>query len=172
MRKSWDAHFINIAEEVASMGTCIRRQCGCVLVDERRVILSTGFNGVPPRWDHCRDNLGHECPGAKSPSGADLDSCLATHAEINALLHCADVTKVRVAYCTASPCISCVKALLCTCATRVVFLELYPHKESEELWTRHHLVRQDARGRFVDWRTWEQLQPDGITRILASSEDR
>lgn len=173
-RPSWDQHFISIAKEVASMGTCARRQVGCVLVDSNKIILSTGFNGVPKKFEHCRDNPGHECPGALSPSGTNLDACRAIHGEQNALLHCPDISRVHTVYCTSSPCTSCVKLILGTNATRIVFIEKYPHNESEGLWTRHHLQEHDRAGTLVrSWyRTWEQINADGSTIIVGSSEWR
>jgi dCMP deaminase len=174
MRLSWDRHFMNIALEVASMGTCARRQVGAIAIDSHHFILSTGMNGVPPKFEHCRDNPRHACPGANLPSGTGLDACLATHAEINMLIHCSDISRVHTVYCTSSPCISCVKALLCTNAMRIVFMERYPHYESEELWTRHHLEERDRAGTLVrSWfRTWEQLQEDGSVKVFGSSELR
>ena len=93
MRPTWDVHFLSIAKTVAEMSTCFRRQVGCVLVDQHKVILATGFNGVPSKFEHCRDNPGHECPGANAPSGTNLDACQAILAEQNALLHCPDVRR-------------------------------------------------------------------------------
>jgi dCMP deaminase len=162
MRKSWDQHFLAIAQEVASMGTCTRRQVGCVLVDDRRVILSTGFNGVPPKWDHCRGTVeegARPCPGASAESGTGLDLCYANHAEVNALLHCSDVMRAHTCYTTSSPCISCVKILLCTGVCRIVFCEEYPHPEAKELWTRTSLFLPQRRGPLADHRTWERWEP-------------
>ena len=133
MRKLWEEHFLNLAQEVASMGTCIRRQVGCILVDVHRRISATGFNGPPPGWPHC--NEGYPCPGATAASGQSLDLCYSNHSEINALTQCKDPWQLESAHTTCSPCISCVKALLCTSIRRVIFIEKYPHKESELLWT-------------------------------------
>lgn len=172
MRPSWDAHFMKIAQLVAEMGTCARRQVGCVIVDERNIIVSTGFNGVPPKWDHCRgtpEEGARPCPGATSPSGMGLDLCYANHAEINALLHCPDVMRARTCYTTSSPCISCVKALLCTGVCRIVFLEEYPHKEAMELWTRTSLVVPTRGKVFAEHRTWERFEPSVGQTILVQS---
>lgn len=168
MRPSWDQHFLAIAQEVAKMSTCARRQVGCVLVDDRNVILATGFNGVPHGFDHCRENPGYECPGAKSPSGTNLDACLAIHSEQNALLHCSDITRVRMVYCTTSPCIGCVKAILASFATRIVFLETYPQSEAVELWTRYPFFSPN-RPQASGHRTWERMRYDGTVEVLASS---
>lgn len=157
MRKSWDEHFLNIASEVASMGTCTRRQVGCVLVARNNKIISTGFNGVPPTWEHCRDNPNSDCPAKNAPSGTMLDGCHANHAEQNALLQCGsdDKLNVHTAYVTASPCVTCVKELLHTACCRVVFLEEYTQPEAKSLWTRTSVLIRTRAGVIADHRTWE-----------------
>lgn len=171
-RPTWDQFFLGIARDYASMGTCFRRQVGCVLVDANHFQLSAGTNGPTSKWPHCRFDPGHRCPGADSASGTNLDACLAVHSEINSLIRCPDVTKIHTVYTTASPCIACVKALLSTSATRIVFIDAYPHEESKELFTRHHLFEFDRAGTLVrGWfRTWEQVQDDGTVKVLGSSE--
>jgi dCMP deaminase len=130
-RPDADTYFLRVAREVSTRGTCIRRKVGCVLVDEHLHILATGYNGVARGVPHCID---HPCPGAQSASGTDLDVCQAIHAEANALLQCPDVNRIETIYCTASPCIQCVKLLMNTGADRVVFAEIYPHELTASLW--------------------------------------
>lgn len=166
MRPSWDQHFMKIAHLTAEMGTCARRQVGCVLVDDRNVILATGFNGPPPKWDHCRGTKEEgavPCPGAHAPSGTGLDECYAGHAEINALLHTSDVTRIQTCYTTSSPCINCIKALLVTSCLRIVFSDEYPHPPSRVLWTRRPYANSRAH------RTWERF--DGKKTILIDSSE-
>jgi dCMP deaminase len=166
-RPSWDQHFLNIAKECATMGTCSRRQVGCVLVDERKNILSTGFNGVPPKWDHCRDNENAKCPGANAPSGTSLDSCWANHAEQNALAHCTDRMRIHTCYTTTSCCVTCVKELLHTSCCRIVFLEEYSQPEAKLLWTKTSLLLPTRSGMIADHRTWEQVQDISIDQVPA-----
>lgn len=147
-----------MAELVATRATCKRRAVGCVLVDENNHVLSTGYNGVAKGLPHCnevttvlpvskpehwqRDKVllyGHACPGADSPSGIDLHLCQAIHAEQNALVQCRDVSKVRTVYCTASPCVSCMRLILGTGAKHIVFRKEYPHVESRQLAERAHI---------------------------------
>jgi len=40
-RPTWDDYFIQIAEIVKTRSTCIRRQVGAVLVNDKRQIVST-----------------------------------------------------------------------------------------------------------------------------------
>ena len=143
MRPSIDSYFLAMAQLVATRATCLRRQVGCVLVDERRHVLATGYNGVPAGLPHCNEpdteGFGPEaypwaCPGAKAASGTQLDGCRAVHAEQNALLQCPDVHRIHACYCTTRPCLTCTKLLLNTSCQRVIFLEEYPHIEAISLW--------------------------------------
>jgi dCMP deaminase len=78
----------------------------------------------------------HACSGANSPSGTNLDSCQAIHAEQNALLQCKDVYDIDTCYVTTSPCITCTKLLMNTSCRRIVYIEEYPHTAAKELWVR------------------------------------
>ncbi len=103
-RESADTYFARLALLTSSRGTCGRRKVGCVLVSKRKHVLATGYNGVPRGFQHCTER---PCLGRLSGPGADLDKCLATHAEQNALLQCRDVEEIDTCYTTASPCILC-----------------------------------------------------------------
>ena len=54
MRPSWDEYFMDIAKEVAKRSTCPRASVGAVIVKDNR-ILSTGYNGAPPKEPHCTE---------------------------------------------------------------------------------------------------------------------
>lgn len=131
-RASKDRYFVDMAKHVATQSTCARRDVGCVLVNKNKRVLATGFNGVPRGMPHC--NEGHPCAGADAPSGQRLHQCLSAHAEINALLQCPDVDDVETVYLTVSPCTECIKAIMNTGATRIVFEEEYVQVESKQLW--------------------------------------
>lgn len=122
-RPTRDDYFMAFATLVSSRGTCPRRRVGCVLVDAAGRVLATGYNGAPIGAPHCIDV---PCPGAHMESGAGLDLCEAIHAEQNALMFCADVSRVSACYLTTSPCPSCVKLLLNTGCNRIVYRDGYP----------------------------------------------
>ena len=124
-RPDWDRYFLDIAELSASRATCQRRKVGCVLVDSKNHIVSVGYNGVPSGFDHC---LEIPCRGALSPSGTDLDLCMAVHAEVNAFLHLTSQDKLT-AYLTVCPCISCAKMICNSNVIRVVAKEWYAQPE-------------------------------------------
>lgn len=125
---------MEVAYVTSKRSTCVRRHVGCVLLDSHGRVLSTGYNGVAAGMPHC--NEGHTCDGGTSPSGTNLDACEAVHAEQNALLQCKDVNAIDTCYCTASPCMTCVKLLLNTSCKRIVFIDEYPQPAAKELWRR------------------------------------
>jgi len=133
-RPTEDQTNLEHAAVASKRSTCIRRSVGCVLVDENGHILSTGRNGVPKGQPHC--NEGFPCKGADAPSGTALTECKAIHAEVNALAHCTDPSRVHTIYVTVSPCKFCVDMLIALPnAKRIVAAAPYPnHSDSEERW--------------------------------------
>ena len=115
-------YFLKMAHLVSERGTCARRKVGCILVNSKKHVIATGYNGVSSGQEHCIDN---PCKGARLKSGQGLDLCEAIHAEQNALLQCKDVYDIDTVYCTLSPCIHCLKLLLNTSAKKIVFMEKY-----------------------------------------------
>jgi dCMP deaminase len=155
-RPNIDSYFISIAALVATRSTCLRRSVGCVLVDKRKHVLSTGYNGVASGLPHCNDsfyedNKGilhkesiigeqmmvhpHACEGHNAASGSDLSKCQAIHAEQNALLQCRDIWEIETCYVTTAPCVTCTKLLMGTSCEMIVFANPYAHdEESKKLW--------------------------------------
>lgn len=160
MRPTKNEYFIAMAIVVSTRATCLRRHVGCVMVDTKGHVLSTGYNGRPSGWPHCdhenprisyerimersnraedRELYPHACVGAFGrASGTDLDACDAIHAEGNALLQCRDVSLIRTCYSTTAPCVSCVKLLLNTGCKEIVFMDDYAGS-GKSLWTQEAL---------------------------------
>lgn len=133
-RPSWDDYFLAMAVLAATRSTCSRRMVGVVFVDADNRQLSTGYNGTAPDAPHC---IEEPCAGAHYPSGAGLDKCESSHAEISGLAFLPDPRKVDRVYLTTAPCNSCVTALLLTGAKRIVFIDDYPGSdESRRRWER------------------------------------
>ena len=135
-----------MAKLVARRSTCARRSVGCVLVDEHNHVLATGYNGVASGEPHCIES---PCPGAGAPSGEGLHLCQAIHAEVNALVQCADVMRIAIVYCTASPCAHCMRLLVNTGARAIAFAERYPHEESFKIADRAGITMADCSHMFV-----------------------
>lgn len=172
MRPSRDEWAMSLAKLTAKRATCLRREVGAVILNERGHVLATGYNGVAAGMPHCNERtgfnfiyangidkskqltgqstgeepvFGNACSGAHAASGTSLEGCQAVHAEQNALLQCRDVHAIDTIYVTASPCMTCLKLLLNTSCRRVVFAEEYPHTEAKDLWIKAG-------------RIWEQLK--------------
>lgn len=137
-----DRVWLKIAKDLSELGTCARRKVGCVILDEKYRVLATGYNGTAPENPHCTED---PCPGANFPSGQGLEFCEAIHAEQNALIQLSRMDEANTVYCTASPCIHCVKMLARTSATRIVFINEYPHPAAKNEWLKKV------------GRTWEQV---------------
>lgn len=78
-------YYLNIAEDVAKRGTCLRRLYGAVIVKNDEVI-STGYVGAPRGRKNCSD-LG-VCIRQKLnvPRGERYELCRSVHAEQNAII--------------------------------------------------------------------------------------
>jgi dCMP deaminase len=126
-RPCWDEYFEQITRQVATRSTCLRRQVGAVIVLEKR-ILSTGYNGAPTGFAHCRET-GCLRTELGIPSGERQEICRGLHAEQNAIIQAA-LHGVSVAgadiYVTLQPCLTCAKMIINAGLKRVVCLNSYP----------------------------------------------
>ena len=112
-RPSKPEYFMQLARDVASRATCLRRQVGAVIVKDDQ-ILSTGYNGSPKGMPHC-DTLGCLREELQVPSGERYELCRSIHAEANAVIQAAH-NGVRIAgstmYVTDMPCYMCAKLIV------------------------------------------------------------
>ncbi len=133
-RPSRDAYYLEMVAVAAKRSTCPRRAVGAILVDGRGVVLGVGHNGVSRGFTHCSENQlpPNVCQGALDPKG-DTHRCWAVHAEVNAILQCADVDRAHTLYCSATPCFACAKIIANTSITRVVVAEVYDEPQPSGL---------------------------------------
>ena len=125
-RPSWDVYFLEMAYVVAKRATCDRKHVGCVIVDERHRIVSTGYNGSPSGLPHC-DDVGHEL---KEIDGRP--SCIRTlHAESNALDDAGRRADGGTIYVTVTPCHDCAKRIIQHRIKRVVYGEHYQSRNTD-----------------------------------------
>lgn len=117
-RMSKKEYYLAMLKLVVARSTCVRRAVGAIITDKDGHVLSTGYNGVPRNFDHCIDL---PCAGATDNAG-DTSKCMAVHAESNAILQCADLTRAHTIYCSCVPCFQCAK-LLCNTEIEVVICE-------------------------------------------------
>jgi dCMP deaminase len=126
-RPSWDEYFMNIAKQVAARSNCMKRQVAAVIVSERRII-STGYNGTPRGVKNCNEGGCPRC-NAFSESGKNLEECLCSHGEENAIVQASYhgiAIRDATLYTTYSPCLICSKMIINAGIRRVVYNEAYP----------------------------------------------
>ncbi|KAL1310914.1 hypothetical protein AAFC00_001141 [Neodothiora populina] len=126
LRPTWDQYFMQLADLAARRSNCMRRQVGCVLVREKRVI-STGYNGTPRNVTNCNDGGCPRCNTSIGRGGAALSTCLCLHAEENALLEAGRerIGDAAVLYCNTCPCLTCSVKIVQVGITEVVFSQSY-----------------------------------------------
>ncbi|MBQ1375623.1 MAG: cytidine deaminase [Clostridia bacterium] len=87
-RRDKTNYYLDIAQTVASRGTCLRRNYGAIIVNHDQII-STGYTGAPRGRENCCD-LGF-CLREKMniPRGERYEMCRSVHAEANAIISAA-----------------------------------------------------------------------------------
>lgn len=133
MRIDWDSYFIEMTKLVAKRSGCNKRHVGAVIVKDNRV-LATGYNSAPYGVQECCDK--GFCLRQGSRQGENLGTCMAVHAEMNAILQCArlgiacDDAKI---YITTHPCIHCLKAIINAGIKEVIYIDDYNDPISKQL---------------------------------------
>ena len=121
-----DQYYIELAKDVATRSTCLRRQVGAVAV-QGSFTVATGFNSAPKGCPPCaetgclRQELG-------VPSGQRHEICRAVHAEQNVITTAANAGISLFGaklYVTHSPCAICAKLIINAGIKEVVFAEGY-----------------------------------------------
>lgn len=86
MRIDKTNYYLDIAETVSERSTCLRRQWGCIIVNNDQVI-SSGYNGSPRGYTNC--NIKGECIRNKLniPRGTKYELCYSVHSEQNAIIN-------------------------------------------------------------------------------------
>jgi dCMP deaminase len=105
-----------MVENVKNRSTCTRRQFGAIVVNDKKEIISTGYNGVVRGAEHCEDigcikddmeietGMGHGiCPAVHAP---------AVHAEQNALVQSGKNADGATMYLNGFPCKICSRLIV------------------------------------------------------------
>jgi len=130
-RPGWDQYFMDIARVAASRSNCLKRKVAAIIVRERRII-STGYNGTPRGTTNCNEG---GCPRCNSltTSGTNLDQCLCSHGEENAIVqaayHGVGLSGSTI-YSTFAPCLMCAKMIINSGIVEVVYNKEYPLNDS------------------------------------------
>jgi dCMP deaminase len=119
-----DIKYLKLCVEGAKIfSTCDKRQYFAVIVDRQGFIIGLGYNGGPKGMPHCSEGA---CPRAiDKDNSANYDSCIAIHAEANAILHSSYEARKDggTLYVNGVPCMSCAKLISNSGIRKVVYLE-------------------------------------------------
>lgn len=108
---NWDHRFLLLAQHIAGWSKDPTTKVGCVIVDEQRHVVSTGYNGFPRGVDDDPARL-HE---------REVKYKLVIHAEKNALLHAQrDLRNCTLYVWPMPPCSQCAAAIVQSGIKRVV----------------------------------------------------
>ncbi|KKP67601.1 MAG: hypothetical protein UR68_C0008G0004 [Candidatus Roizmanbacteria bacterium GW2011_GWA2_35_19] len=124
-KPSWDEYFMEMAVVVKRRADCLRREVGCILVKDLR-IMATGYNGAPHGIVDCSKGGCVRCQKrhkGELDSRMDEESCVCIHAEQNSIIQAAYLglaTKGATLFSTTNPCSSCAKMLINAGIKRVV----------------------------------------------------
>lgn len=108
-RPSWDEYFLGIAEQVSLRSPDPNTRHGCVIVDQGKRVLSTGYNGPV-------SGLPNDMVPLVRPDKYDWF----IHAEDNAVAFARCDLRGATAYVTGTPCAPCFRRLLQVGIRRIV----------------------------------------------------
>lgn len=147
LRPNWDQYFMKLANLAAQRSNCMKRQVGCVIVRDKRVI-STGYNGTPRNITNCNQGGCDRC-NCGGRGIAALSMCLCVHAEANALLEAGRerVGEDATLYCNTCPCLTCSIKIVQVGIREVVFTKTYKMDVQVCRTKRHFYQRLIARHR-------------------------
>lgn len=134
-RPDWDEYFMDFAILTAKRSTCLRRQVGAVIVQDKHVI-ATGYNGAPRGLEHCAERGGCLREKLGVPSGEKHELCRALHAEQNAIIQAATLghsIEGASIYITHQPCVICAKMIINAGIERIIVKEGYPDELSVQI---------------------------------------
>ena len=121
-QKDWDEYFMSIAEAVAEKSKDPSSKMGCVIVDNNKRIIATGYNGLLQGADESKMTL----------SERPMKYYFAIHSEMNAVLFAhQDLTGCTI-YNRVATCENCLKYCLQAGIKRFVYKELRVHSHSTD----------------------------------------
>ena len=140
----WDKRFLDMSELVATWSSCFQpnRQIGAVIVKDKR-IMTTGYNGAPSGVESCKSKGYCLRRQLSIPSGTQLETCYAVHAEENTICQSAKLgisVDGGTLYCTHQPCVVCCRMMINAGIKRVVYKYGYPSEFSLKLFAEAGVV--------------------------------
>ena len=126
-RPGWDEYFMKMAQVASLRSNCSKRKVAAIIVRTKRII-SSGYNGTPRGTKNCFEG---GCPRCNqlAASGTQLEECLCSHGEENAITqaayHGVSIAGATI-YTTFAPCLMCTKMIINAGLHEVVYNMDYP----------------------------------------------
>lgn len=106
----WDLRFLELADHIAQWSKDPRTKVGAVIVDEKKRVVSVGYNGFPRGVDDSVDRY----------EDRPTKHLFVAHAERNALDNAPLMVDGCTIYVPLKPCVECAKSIIQKGITRVV----------------------------------------------------
>lgn len=107
---NWDVRFLDLADHIASWSKDPRTKVGAVIVDEKKRVVSVGYNGFPRGVDDLEDRY----------TDRPTKHLFVAHAERNALDNAPLMVEGCTMYVALLPCNECAKSIIQNGISRVV----------------------------------------------------
>lgn len=124
----------DVLKQIEKLSTCASKKVACLVLKDTRIV-SYGYNGTPPGFQHCNEIFSADEILANTDmrhEHHEWSSKHELHAEQNAIAFCARngiSTDGLSIFCTLSPCIDCSKLIIASGITDVYFTKLYDYNE-------------------------------------------
>lgn len=106
----WNKRFITLAEHISSWSKDPSTQVGCVIVNDKCLVVAMGYNGFPRGVSDTADRL----------NDRPTKYLMVQHAEANAVLNATGPLDGATAYVTHPPCANCAGLLIQAGVTKVL----------------------------------------------------
>lgn len=121
-QREWDEYFMNIAETVATKSKDPSSKMGCVIVDEKKRVVSVGYNGMLQGADESKMTL----------KDRPMKYYFAIHSEMNALIFAKRDLSGCTIYNKVATCENCLKYCLQAGIKRFVYKDLRVHSHATD----------------------------------------
>lgn len=115
----WDHRFLELAKQVSTWSKDPSTQVGAIIVDDKRRVLSLGYNGFPRGVDDDERKYLHKPTKYK----------MIVHAEANAILNATQSLEGATLYSTLHTCCECAKLVIQSGIKRVVNCKHLPSEK-------------------------------------------
>jgi len=147
-------------EAIKGRSTCRSKKAALIIDPDSKMVISYGYNGAPAGVTDCleRDYCFREQSNKGMPvsPGDGLELCIGAHAEVNAIANSAKMGGKSLKGClmiaSHRPCVGCLKSIVNSGISEVVFVEDYPlDSRTIVMW---HLIEMEANISIKSFKDW------------------